>query len=317
MKVFVLPYDRRLNRTVEIKDNGYKSTNHDSILTRIFLNIKEDKITCLNIKLKKCLIRYPNISNYFIHRYNDSNSIYETIIRMYFHIEELPKCKCGNPLHIICTKNKEVAYPKYCSTRCASIYSIDIIKNTKEKNHGDAGYSNIEQRKKTCLQRYGVSCVMNIPHIQRRTQASIKAHLEEILQKQYNTKKRNHSFNISKPEEELSLYIKEKFPCTQRQYRDDERYPFACDFYIPELDLFIEYNGIWTHGKHPYNSTSIEDNTILERWKEKSKEHPFYGNAIKTWTISDPKKRSIATKNNLNYKELWNLNEAKAYIDNL
>ena len=30
-----------------------------------------------------------------------------------------------------------------------------------------------------------------------------------------------------------------------------DRYPFACDFYISSLDLFIECNYHWTHGGKP------------------------------------------------------------------
>ena len=139
----------------------------------------------------------------------------------------------------------------------------------------------------------------------------------KILAKKYLTMKKNNSFNISKPEEELFLYIKEKFPSVERQYKDEKRYPYCCDFYIPELDLFLELNGTWTHGKHPYDSTSLEDKLKLEQWKEKSKEHPYYLNAIKTWTVRDVEKRNTAKKNNLNFKEVWSLDEGKEFIDDL
>ena len=143
------------------------------------------------------------------------------------------------------------------------------------------------------------------------------AHTNTAKNKRYETMKKNHTFNTSKPEEELYLYIKEKFPDVKRQYKDSIRYPWACDFYIPELDYFIELNGNWTHGKHPFSSTSKEDLHIIEEWKERSKEHPYYGNAIKTWTIYDVKKRNKAKKENLNFKEVWSLKEGKEFIKNL
>ena len=39
----------------------------------------------------------------------------------------------------------------------------------------------------------------------------------------------------------------------------DNRYPFLCDFYIEKLDLFIEYNGHWTHGSHPFDINNKND----------------------------------------------------------
>ena len=40
-------------------------------------------------------------------------------------------------------------------------------------------------------------------------------------------------------------------------------------------------------------------------------------NAINTWTIRDVNKRNTAKKNNLNYVELFSLDEAKKFIDNI
>ena len=129
------------------------------------------------------------------------------------------------------------------------------------------------------------------------------------------SKRKNHTFNTSKPEEELYLYIKEKFPSVVRQYKDKERYPFCCDFYIPELDLFLELNGMWTHGEHAYNKE--KDKNKLIQWEEKSKNSNFYKCAIKVWTIKDPEKRDCANRNHLNFKEVWSLKEGKEFIDNL
>ena len=89
----------------------------------------------------------------------------------------------------------------------------------------------------------------------------------------------------------------------------DDRYPFHVDFYIPSLDLFIELNIYWHHGKQPYYESSIKCNNQLQEWIEKSKISQNYKNAIFTWTQRDPKKRNIAKKNNLNYIECFNEND--------
>ena len=152
------------------------------------------------------------------------------------------------------------------------------------------------------LGKYGSSSPMKNPY---------------IVNKSINKRIQNNTWSTSKPEEELYLYIKERFPSVKRQYKDKERYPYFCDFYIPELDLFLELNGTWTHGNHPYDMNSKEDNSILNIWKEKSKEHPMYLSAIKTWVVSDVNKRNKAKENHLNFKEVWNLDEGKEFINKL
>ena len=110
---------------------------------------------------------------------------------------------------------------------------------------------------------------------------------------------------ISKNEQDFinfldSLHIKYIF-----QYIDD-RYPFHVDFYIPSLDLFIELNIHWHHGKQPYIESSIDCKNQLNIWNIKSKSSQNYKNAINTWTKRDVIKRNTAKENNLNYIECFN-----------
>ena len=130
----------------------------------------------------------------------------------------------------------------------------------------------------------------------------------------YNTHKKNNSFKQSKEEDKIYEIIVKKFPNTIRQYKSIE-YPFNCDFYIPNLNLYIEYNGTWTHGNHPFNENNIEDVKLINKWKEKNTK--YYNGAIYNWTILDIIKRNTAKEHNLNYKELWNMKEALEYINNL
>ena len=166
-----------------------------------------------------------------------------------------------------------------------------------------------EQTVETTYKKYGVKCVFN------REDLRAKANSEEAMMKRYATMKKHHTFSTSQPEEDLYLYMKEKFPDVQRQYRDKQRYPFRCDFYIPSLDLFIELNAHWTHNTHPYDPNNIEDQKKAEEWKSKHKR--FYDNAVRCWTVTDVKKRETAKKNNLYYKEVWTLEEGKKLVDEL
>lgn len=97
----------------------------------------------------------------------------------------------------------------------------------------------------------------------------------------------------------------------KRQYKES-RYPYHCDFYIKSLDLFIEYQGYWTHNNHIFNPMDLNDINILKIWESKN-----YQNGIYTWTIKDVEKRNIAKKNNLNYKEIWTINEMHDFVKGL
>ena len=133
-----------------------------------------------------------------------------------------------------------------------------------------------------------------------------KQRLEIKLTKEYITKKKNNSFNTSKKEEMFyeSLLEENKTKTIFRQYKDD-RYPFYCDFYIKEDDLFIELNLHWTHGGKLFNENDEECLKQLSVWKEKAKTSKFYENAIQTWTVRDVNKQKIAKENKLNYKVIY------------
>ena len=133
-----------------------------------------------------------------------------------------------------------------------------------------------------------------------------ESQLEIRASKEYLTKKKNNSFNTSKPEEELykSLLAQYNEKTILRRYKE-ERYPFYCDFYIVEDDLFIELNAHWTHGGKPYDPEDKECQEKLKLWQEKAKQSKFYENAIKTWTERDVKKQQIAKQNHLNYKVIY------------
>lgn len=82
----------------------------------------------------------------------------------------------------------------------------------------------------------------------------------------------------------------------------DERYPYKYDFYIKEVDLFIEYQGFNTHGVHPYRGHCDDAELIkmIDRLDEGRANKVKY-----VWTKNDVEKRRTAKHNNLNFLELW------------
>lgn len=125
--------------------------------------------------------------------------------------------------------------------------------------------------------------------------------------KAFLTKKLNGTVNYSKPEEDLyRQLLKENVNKTiYRQYKDKKRYPYYCDFYIVEDDLFIELNAHWTHGGKPYDENDEECREKLRKWQELAKTSKFYQTAIEVWTIRDPEKLACAKRNRLNYKVIY------------
>ena len=214
-------------------------------------------------------------------------------------------------------KSKKTCLEKYGSEYY--IGSKDCLEKTIEfskQNYNVDWFTKSEEiknkAKETMLRRYGVEYSMQIP--KNKEYMSYLMSSYEMQERRYNTMKRNHTFNSSSAEEELFLYIKSRFPKVVRQYKDKNRYPYFCDFYIPELDYFIELQGYYTHGKHPFDPNSNEDLQLIEYYKKK------YGEdcqPITIWSIKDVEKRDCAKRNHLNFKEVWSLEDGKNFVNDL
>jgi hypothetical protein len=285
-----------------------------------------------------------------INIYSNNNTYKEAYFRLKNNIEEIPKCpicgkKCKSRIYSfgLSCGNLE------CSSKIQSKTYLENIHNKYGENIN--AYTQLEHVKEksrnTCLRKYGTTSPLGNKEIWEQTRKHTiekygaaynkeklnetlmkkygvpwftlsnklkeKTNTKETQEKQYKTKKKNHSFNISKIENKSYIFLKNKYPDVINQYKSD-LYPFNCDFYIPSLDLYIECNYHWTHGGHPYNENNKDDIETLNKWKEKDTK--FYTNAITTWTIRDVNKRNIVKENNLNYIEFWNINELKEWLNN-
>jgi len=226
-------------------------------------------------------------------------------------------------------------------------------KRAKETYKNKTGYDNPSQnpeiknkKQETCLKNTGYKTPLECPDIlnkmhvdyYNKTGYKIPAQNPAIAKKMSNTyynktgytnpiqnpktlekilisKKIHGTTKTSKPEEYIYRLLIIKFPQTQRQYKSD-LYPFACDFYIPECDLYIEYQGHLGHGKEPFDQNNQKHIEILNEWKERAKiresklkKRSQYTDYINVWTHRDPLKRRTAKENNLNWLEFFNLNQ--------
>lgn len=134
---------------------------------------------------------------------------------------------------------------------------------------------------------------------------------KEAKRKEYETKKRNHTMNSSKVEEDyyISLCNEYGLENVYRQYVSD-KYPFPCDFYIKSIDLYIEINFAPEHYFHPYDENNEEDLSVVEKWNSKFKEtgSKRYLNMIYIFTERDPLKLKTFRENNLNFKIIYKNN---------
>lgn len=219
-------------------------------------------------------------------------------------------------------------YGKKYANQSADV--IDKISQTHKQRYGGVGFASTEistKCEKTNLDRYGTSNYFNTqeykdlmkklrPEIIAKMKATNLARYgvvnytqtDEYKQKEYNTKKENNSFHTSKIEKDFKNWLDENHINYKYQYRSDS-YPFNCDFYFPDKDLYFEIQGSWVHGPHPFDSTSAADLCLLDELYKKNTK--YYINAIETWTVRDPGKRQWAKEHKLNWVEVFsnNLNE--------
>lgn len=178
---------------------------------------------------------------------------------------------------------------------------------TRKEKYGSATYYNLNKKHETCLAKFGVKEY---------------SQTEEFQQRVYDTKKKNHSFNISKDEEQVFELLAKKFANIERQYKS-EKYPYACDFYIPQKDLYIECNFSQYHNGKPFKH-SVEDMIQVLKFQQKAKEINFkgeykkqYDNILDTWTKRDVEKLKCFKNNNLSYKIFYNKQQFSQWYNSI
>ena len=214
-------------------------------------------------------------------------------------------------------KAKEFCLEKYGVENPSQIESVKDKKVETTKLHygvDNPSQNALVQQKKvqTLKKHYNVENPMHIPSV-----------VEKVVKRSFETRKRNGTFNgkaeitingntikCSSAEKYGYDKLTKIFNQVEFQYKS-KLYPFACDFYIPEKDLYIEFQITWEHGKEPFIN-SEQQRLIIDTWKNKN--NKWYNSAIKTWTIRDPLKRETAKKNHLNWLEFFTLKEFDDYF---
>lgn len=231
--------------------------------------------------------------------------------------------QCGKEFYTFPSENKQ-----FCSRKCYELgLSSGKIKcnhkrGTYEEIYGKEKAQTIREKLKACKRSDEFKEKVRKFHTGRKRSKEFCEKMRKIQaskehrQKVIDTKRKNKTFNTSSEEKDIYTLLKERFPDTKYQYKS-ELYPFVCDFYIPERDLYIEYQGFWTHGGKPFDPECKNDIEILDLWKKKAEASSFYKNAINTWTFSDPLKREVVQKNQVNWLEFFTMNVFLSWFNSL
>lgn len=176
---------------------------------------------------------------------------------------------------------------------------FEIKKSTQNRRE-----NNIKAMKRL----YGVENQFQRPEIIKLCQT------DEAKEKAILTKIKNGTFGGRKSKLQHKLYclLKEQFKEVYEDYKN-EKYPFHCDFYIPSIDTYIEYQGHWSHGGEPYIGTE-EQKEKVKLWESKNTKQ--YNIAINVWTLKDTTKRNIAKTNNIKWIEFFNMKDFYKWFNN-
>lgn len=178
---------------------------------------------------------------------------------------------------------------------------MDKVRNTNMSRYGAPFYVQSDEYKQNVdvIQDKIQSTMRNIYGAPVYTQSDdYKQRVVSIQSKINDTKRQNGTFGVSSVEEHIKA-----FSGFESQYNKDARYPYLCDFYDRDRDLFIEVNASWTHGHHWYDAEKDAD--ICKKWDAKTRDSKYYANALEVFTKRDVEKRECARVNNLNYVTLW------------
>lgn len=233
------------------------------------------------------------------------------------------KIKIICPIHGIFEQTPEKHMVGHGCPKCCTNFksNTELFVEKAKAVHGDLyDYSKVEY-----VNSITPVCIIDkdFGEFWQRPDAHVRGegHFSRRSMKIHQTKKKNNSYRISRPEQEVYELLVAKFgkDDVMSQYRS-EVYPFACDFYIVSLDLYIELNAFWTHGGHWFDSSDPKDREELLRIeKQRRLGKRLYDSYLHTWTVSDVLKRETAERMQLNYLVFWDndLSDFHIWYDSL
>jgi very-short-patch-repair endonuclease len=155
-----------------------------------------------------------------------------------------------------------------------------------------------EKIKDTNLKRYGVENPAKTEEVKARARATCMKHYgveysqqaKEVRERGYETAKKNRSFEKSGEEEIFGEYLCQMYSDTERHVRHPV-IGHIIDFYIPTIDLWIQFDGAYWHGKLKRDMSTRRAKKIQGTMLRDQKENETIPNLIRFW--SDDVKSAI------------------------
>ena len=188
----------------------------------------------------------------------------------------------------------------------------------REKAHSEESR---EKQKQTNRERYGYDTPLSSPEVREKIMQTemdkygYPCHLmtPENRKKSFEKMKENSQLQKSHKEDEVYEFIRSLGYRVERHHMTDE-FPFNADMYLPDYNLYIEYQGSHFHNTYSFMGTK-DDFKVLQTYYEKSqhlKEESGdedkltqYDNMIYVWSDLDVRKRVYAQENNVRYFEIY------------
>lgn len=169
----------------------------------------------------------------------------------------------------------------------------------KERNH---------KRAQTLISKHGTIEEAYQKRNEKTYQSIIENYgsIEKFYDMIFTIRRNNGTLNSSQPEEDMFNFLITKFNTYKilRNYKDI-RYPFHSDFYIKDLDLFIELNFHPSHGDHPFDENNEKDVALLHELSNSSSDWDRQISYV--WGDLDVRKSKLASYNNLNYLVIYDI----------
>lgn len=242
---------------------------------------------------------------------------------------------CGKPTKFY-SMWRAPYYTECCSVRCSQLNPKTQAKISKTcmERYGTMHAFQAESVKaniaKTNLERYGVEHTLASPEIRDRIAKTnlerygsenvfgskeIQERIRQTMQERYGV---NHSIQLVNEKSNIEKY----FECVLKMHNIPyeysykcDKYPFYCDFYLPEQDCFVEINAFFTHGTHWFDENNDDDLHELKKLQHAYEcGDDFAHRKIHGWTVRDVLKRNTAKQNNLNYVVLWNYDDIDEWV---
>ncbi len=219
----------------------------------------------------------PEVLSYLEGRYDDSESLRETFLRIYYNIERRPKCP-------FCTSPVKWRGKKYCKlfadtcgkTTCWLSFreqtminrygvshlgctkeTVEKIKKTKLERYGDAWYANKEKRFKTNLKKYGTIVPVNEDIIEKRKKTCLErfgvpvpSQSEIVKEKYRNTCLKKYGVDNFRKSEECTKKIIE----SRREHGTITSSSYEKNAYIWLIEAFGEHDVIQQYKDYRYKN---------------------------------------------------------------